>query len=216
VSKDGEEGFPGNLSVTAIYTLTEDNALKIEYSATTDKDTVLNLTHHSYFNLEGKGDILHHEIMLNADKFTPVDSTLIPTGELRPVAGTPLDFRKSTAIGTRIDADDEQIKLGGGYDHNFIVNKPLGELGLMARVYEPARGRVMEVFSTEPAVQFYTGNFLSGSITGKGGWVYQRRNAFCLEPQHYPDSPNHPSFPSVVLKPGQVYHNTIIYKFSVR
>jgi aldose 1-epimerase len=188
----------------------------VEYTAATDRNTVVNLTQHSYFNLAGKGTILDHVVMIAADKFTPVDSTLIPTGELRPVAGTPLDFRKSTAIGTRIDADDEQIKLGGGYDHNFIVNKPLGELGLMARVYEPARGRVMEVFSTEPAVQFYTGNFLSGSITGKGGWVYQRRNAFCLEPQHYPDSPNHPSFPSVVLKPGQVYHNTIIYKFSVR
>jgi aldose 1-epimerase len=216
LSKDGEEGYPGNLSVTAVYTLTDDNALKLEYTATTDKDTVLNLTHHSYFNLAGKGDILNHEIMINAEKFTPVDNNLIPTGELRPVQGTPLDFRKPMAIGTRINADDEQIKLGGGYDHNFIVNKSAGELGLMARVYEPTSGRVLEVSSTEPAVQFYTGNFLSGSITGKGGWVYQRRNAFCLEPQHYPDSPNQPSFPSVVLKPGQVYKNTIIYKFSVR
>src|SRR5439155_10447757 len=189
LSKDGEEGYPGNLSVTAVYTLTDDNALKLEYTATTDKETVLNLTHHSYFNLAGKGDVLRYEVMINADKFTPVDSTLIPTGELRPVDGTPLDFRKPTAIGARIDQDDEQLKLGGGYDHNFVINKPRGVLGLVARVYDPSSGRVLEVSSTEPGLQFYTANFLNGSITGKGGWVYQRRNAFCMEPQHYPDSP---------------------------
>jgi aldose 1-epimerase len=215
-SKDGEEGYPGTLSVTAVYTLTEDNALRIEYTATTDKDTVVNLTHHSYFNLAGKGDILNHQVMMPADKFTPVDSTLIPTGELKPVDGAPFDFRTPTAIGARIGQDDEQLKFGKGYDHNWVINKPMGQLGLMARVYEPTTGRVLEVWSTEPGLQFYSGNFLDGKITGKGGWVYQFRNGFCMEPQHYPDSPNQPNFPSVVLKPGQVYKNTIIYKFSVK
>jgi aldose 1-epimerase len=215
-SKDGEEGYPGNLSVTAVYTLTDDNALKLEYTATTDKDTVINLTQHSYFNLAGKGDILKHEVMMPADKFTPVDSTLIPTGELKPVAGTPFDFRTSTAIGARIGQDDEQLKYGNGYDHNWVMNKPMGQLGLMARVYEPTTGRVLEVYSTEPGLQFYTGNFLDGKLTGKGGWVYQFRNGFCMEPQHYPDSPNQPNFPSVVLKPGQVYKSTIVFKFSVQ
>ena len=215
LSKDGEEGYPGNLSVTAVYTLTEDNALTLEYTATTDKDTVLNLTQHSYFNLAGKGDILNHVVMIPADKFTPVDSTLIPTGELKPVEGTPFDFRTPTAIGARIGQDDEQLKFAGGYDHNWVINKPMGQLGLMARVYEPTTGRVLEIFSTEPGLQFYTGNFLDGKLTGKGGWVYQFRNGFCMEAQHYPDSPNQPSFPSVVLKPGQVYRNTIIFKFSV-
>ena len=215
-SKDGEEGYPGNLSVTAVYTLTDDNALKLEYTATTDKDTVINLTQHSYFNLAGKGDILNHSVMIPADKFTPVDSTLIPTGELKPVEGTPFDFRTPTPIGARIGQDDEQLKFGGGYDHNWVINKPMGKLGLMARVFEPTSGRVLEVLSTEPGLQFYTGNFLDGKLTGKGGWVYQRRNAFCMEPQHYPDSPNQPNFPSVVLKPGQVYKNTIVFKFSLR
>lgn len=216
VSKDGEEGYPGTLHVTTIYSLTEDNALKIQYKATTDKDTVVNLTHHSYFNLSGKGDILSHEVMLPADKFTPVDSTLIPTGELRPVEGTPFDFRTPTAIGARIGQDDEQLKFGGGYDHNWVINKPMGQLGLMARVYDPASGRVLEVLSTEPGLQFYSGNFLDGKNIGKGGWAYKFRNGFCMEPQHYPDSPNQPNFPSVVLKPGEVYRNAIVYKFSVR
>jgi aldose 1-epimerase len=216
LSKDGEEGYPGNLSVTAVYTLTSDNALKLEYTATTDKDTIVNLTQHSYFNLAGKGDILNHVVMMPADRFTPVDSTLIPTGELRPVDGTPFDFRKPTAIGARINQDDEQLKFGNGYDHNFVFTKTPGQLTLMARVSEPTTGRVLEVLSTEPGLQFYTGNFLDGKITGKGGWVYQFRNAFCMEAQHFPDSPNKPNFPSVVLKPGQVYKNTIIFRFSVQ
>jgi aldose 1-epimerase len=215
LSKDGEEGYPGNLSVTAVYTLTHDNALKLEFTATTDKDTVVNLTHHSYFNLAGKGTVLNHVVMIPADKSTPVDSTLIPTGELQPVDGTPFDFRKPTAIGARIAQDNEQLKFGKGYDHNWVVNKPLGQYGLMARVSEPTSGRVLEVFSDEPGLQFYSGNFLDGTLKGKGGWVYQFRNGFCMEPQHYPDSPNQPKFPPVVLRPGKTYKNTIIYRFSV-
>jgi len=216
LSQDGEEGYPGNLQVKAVYTLTEDNGLRLDYTATTDKTTVLNLTQHSYFNLAGHGDNLGHIVEMPADRFTPVDSTLIPTGELQPVAGTPLDFRSPTAIGARINQNDEQLKFGGGYDHNWVFKKTIGELTMLARVSEPTSGRVMEVWSTEPGLQFYTGNFLDGTITGKGGWVYQHRNAFCMEPQHYPDSPNQPKFPSVVLRPGQVYKNTIIYRFATR
>jgi aldose 1-epimerase len=216
LSPDGEEGYPGNLKVRAIYTLTEDNGLKLEFTATTDKPTVVNLTQHSYFNLAGRGDILNHVVMIPADRFTPVDSTLIPTGELKPVEGTPFDFRKPTPIGARINEDNEQLKFGNGYDHNWVLNKKVGEYTLVARVYEPTTGRVLEVFSTEPGLQFYTGNFLDGSITGKGGWTYQFRNGFCMEPQHFPDSPNQPNFPSVVLRPGQEYKHTMMYRFSTR
>jgi len=215
-SKDGEEGYPGNLTITAVYSLTGDNALKVDFTATTDKDTIVNLTHHSYFNLAGKQDILGHEVMIAAERFTPVDITLIPTGELKPVQGTPFDFNSPTAIGARINQDEEQLNFGKGYDHNWVINKAPGELGLMARVYEPTTGRVLEVLSTEPGLQFYSGNFLDGTLQGRGGWTYQFRNGFCMEPQHYPDSPNKPQFPPVVLKPGQTYRNTILYRFSVQ
>jgi aldose 1-epimerase len=218
LSKDGEEGFPGNLKVSVIYTWTETSALMIEYSATSDKPTVVNLTNHAYFNLagQGSGDILGHLLTIQADKFTPVDAALIPTGELRDVAGTPFDFRKATAIGAHIDQDEAQLKLGGGYDHNFALRRS-GDAGesLAARVVEPTTGRVMEVWTTEPGVQFYTGNFLDGKTPGKGGVTYPRRSAFCLETQHYPDSPNQPKFPSVVLKPGELYHTITKYLFSV-
>jgi len=215
LSKDGEEGFPGNLSVMAVYTLMEDNGLRLDLTATTDKETVVNLTQHSYFNLAGKGNILKHVVMIPADKFTPTDRGLIPTGELRSVEGTPFDFRRPTPIDARIDEDDEQLKFAGGYDQNCVINKPPDQLGLCARVKEPTTGRVLEVLSTQPGLQFYTGNFLDGSLTGKGWWAYQRRDGFCMEPEHFPDSPNQPSFPSTVLKPGEVYKQTIIYRFGV-
>ena len=215
VSPGGEEGFPGTLSVTAIYSITENNELRVDFSATTSAKTVVNLTHHSYFNLRGSGDILGTIVTINADKFTPVDGGLIPTGELRPVAGTPFDFTTPHVIGERINAADEQLKLGGGYDHNWVLNKQGDELSLAATAYEVTSGRTMEVWTTSPGVQFYSGNFLDGTITGKGGWTYAYRDGMCFEPQHFPDSPNHPAFPTTELNPGETYHNTIIYKFSV-
>lgn len=217
LSKDGEEGYPGNLSCTVTYTLTENNELKIDYEATTDKPTVCNLTHHSYFNFTGcERDILGHELMLNADRFTPVDAGLIPTGQLQSVKDTVMDFTKQTPIGDRIDSDYEQIKFAGGYDHNWVLNRKDEGLALAARVYEPTTARMMEVYTTEPGIQFYSGNFLDGTITGKEGKVYKKRYGFCLEAQHYPDSPNKPNFPSTVLRPGQKYKTTTIYRFSTR
>jgi aldose 1-epimerase len=215
VSKNGEQGFPGTLTTTVRYTLSGE-ALRIEYSASTDKDTVLNLTNHSYFNLKGQGngDILGHVLKIDASRFTPVDATLIPTGELKSVEGTPFDFRTPHALGERIDADDPQIRLGHGYDHNFVVDHAPNQLAEAAEMYEPTTGRILRVLTTEPGVQLYTGNFLDGSITGKEGRVYNRRYAFCLETQHFPDSPNHPSFPTTELKPGQEFHSVTIFQFS--
>jgi aldose 1-epimerase len=217
VSQDGEEGYPGKLSVSATYTLTNRNELKIVYRASTDRKTIVNLTHHSYFNLSGQGGgpILDHRATLYSEKFTPIDQNLIPTGEIRSVKESPFDFRSPTRIGSRIDQADEQLQFAKGYDHNWIADKPLCKLGLVAKVEEPRSGRVIEVYSTEPGFQFYTGNFLDGSLKGKKGRIYNYRHGFCIEPQHYPDSPNHKNFPSVVLNPGEFYRSTIIYRFLI-
>ena len=217
LSKDGEDGYPGNLSVDVAFSLTRANELKIEYSATTDKKTVVNLTNHCYFNLAGSGTILNNKLTLLASRFTPVDAGLIPTGELRSVAGTPFDFREPTSVGARIEQDDEQLKLGKGYDHNWVLDAGVkAKPGLAATLYEPTTGRVLETLTTEPGIQVYTGNFLDGTIHGKGGQSYARRSAICLETQHFPDSPNHPDFPSTTLEPGKKYHTVTIYKFSAR
>jgi len=215
LSRDGEEGYPANLSVDVVYTLTNQNALRIDYSATTDRDTVINLTNHAYFNLSG-GDILGHELELDGTQFLPIDETLIPIGELRPVQQTPMDFTASTPIGARISADDEQLRHGQGYDHTWVLDKPAGALGHAARVYEPKSGRVLDVFTTQPGIQFYSGNMLDGSLAGKGGTIYARNSGLCLETQHFPDSPNQPQFPSTVLHPGETYRQTTIFQFGVR
>jgi aldose 1-epimerase len=217
LSKDGEEGYQGNLHVKVVYTLENDDAIRIDYEATTDKDTVLNLTNHSYFNLhgQGNGNVLKTVMMINSSEVTPIDAGLIPTGKFESVAGTPLDFRKPTALGARIDDNNQQLKYAGGYDFNYVLNRD-GKKGLVlaARAYDPESGRVLEVLTTQPGIQLYTGNFLDGTIHGKGGAVYGKRSAFCLETQHYPDSPNHPNFPSTELKPGQTFHQVTVFKFS--
>jgi aldose 1-epimerase len=219
LSNDGEEGYSGNLAVQVVYSLNKEDGLKIEYTATTDRETVVNFTNHSYFNLTGRAqvDVLQHELLLNASRFTPVNSALIPTGELRDVTGTPFDFRKMTAIGERIAAADPQLNFGQGYDLNWVLDGDAGApIPLAARVHEPSTGRTLEVRTTEPAIQFYSGNMLDGVTRGKGGQVYFPRHGFCLETQHFPDSPNHPAFPSTVLKPGERFHSTTVFRFGAQ
>ena len=218
LSPDGEEGYPGNLNVKVVYSLTDANELKVEYTATTDQATPVNLTHHSYFNLNGagNGNIHNHILRLNANRYTPVDKGLIPNGELASVANTPMDFRQARAIGQRIDEDFEQLKHGGGYDHNWVLNSKGNKLMLAAEVYAPKSGRSMEVYTNEPGIQFYAGNFLDGSDMGKNGKNYPRRSAFCLETQHFPDSPNKENFPTTILQINEVYYSICSYKFGIK
>jgi aldose 1-epimerase len=215
LSKDGEERYPGNLTASVNYVLTPERELRIEYHAVTDKPTIVNLTNHSYFNLAGTWTIRDHELTLNADAFTPVSSDLIPTGEIRRVDGTPMDFREPTPIGRRIAETYEQLGFTGGYDHNFVLSDFTGALRVAARAYDPSSGRTLEVLTTQPGIQFYSGNFLDGSLTGKRGVVYQKYAGFCLEPQHFPDSPNHSHFPSTVLRPGDEYNQTTVLRFNL-
>ena len=218
LSTDAEEGYPGDLRVAVTYALSDRNELSVRYEATTDAPTVLNLTNHAYFNLrgDGEGTVLDHEVTLVADAFTPTDALSIPTGEIAPVRGTPFDFTQPTPIGERIDADDEQLRFGIGYDHNWVLRRQGNGLALAAAVHEPRSGRVLEVLTTQPGIQFYTGNYLDGSVRGKRGVPYPKRAAFCLETQHFPDSPNQPSFPSTVLRPGQTYAHETVFRFSAR
>jgi len=216
-SADGEEGYPGTLKTEVTYWMNEDGSVEIDYKATTDKKTVVNLTNHAYYNLGvDKSTILNHELTLHADRFLPVDATLIPTGELRPVSGTPFDFTTSKRIGDEIGAENQQIQFGGGYDHCWVITDNSDNMKLAAELYEPTSGRLMEVYTTEPAIQFYSGNFLDGTLTGKNGQVYNYRSGMCLETQHYPDSPNQPDFPSVVLNPGETYHTTTKMVFKTK